>query len=314
MLKDGRADWPATDLGAHSVSDHVMRLVKQSTASNTLRSYVSMLKRFDAWRSGRDVDDISIANYVAHLEESGKAVATARLALAAIRFRARDNGQPRPDGPITAKALEGYGRSSKNQGRGQVAGISWEQADDIMRLAERAGNLGGLRDAALIAAMSDGLLRVSEAAAVRVADVDPRQDGTGRLLIARSKTDQPGRGTVLFLRARTMRRVSSWAAASGIRSGALFRRVRKGGVVEASALSVESIRAIIQRWAKAAGVTGRVSGHSLRVGSAQSLVSAGASLPELQQAGRWLSPEMPARYARGELAGQGAVARLRPDS
>lgn len=314
MLKDGRAGWPAANLGAHSVSDHVMRLVKQSTAYNTLRSYESLLRRFDIWRSGRAVDDISIANYVAHLEESGKAVATARIALAAIRFRARENGRPRPDGAITAKALEGYGRSSENRGRGQVFGISWEQADDMMRLAESAGNLGGLRDAALIAAMSDGLLRVSEAAGVRVADVDLKQDGTGRLLIVRSKTDQPGRGTVLFLRARTMRRISAWVAASRIRSGALFRRVRKGGVVEASALSVESIRAIIQRWARAAGVTGRVSGHSLRVGSAQSLVSAGATLPELQQAGRWLSPEMPARYARGELAGQGAVARLRPDS
>ena len=291
-----------------------MRLVQQSTAYNTLRSYESMLKQFDIWRSDRAVDDISMANYVAHLEESGKAVATARLVLAAIRFRAREKGRPRPDGPITAKALEGYGRSSENRGRGQVHGISWEQADDMMRLAERAGNLGGLRDAALIAAMSDCLLRISEAAAVQVADVDPKRDGTGRLLVARSKTDQMGRGTALYLRARTMRRVSSWAAASGIRPGPLFRRVRKGGIVEANALSVESIRAIIQRWAKAAGVTGRVSGHSLRVGSAQSLVSAGATLPELQQAGRWLSPEMPARYARGELAGQGAVARLRPDS
>ena len=35
----------------------------------------------------------------------------------------------------------------------------------------------------------------------------------------------------------------------------------------------------------------------------------GATLPELMQAGRWASPEMPAHYARSELAAQGAVAR-----
>ena len=47
-------------------------------------------------------------------------------------------------------------------------------------------------------------------------------------------------------------------------------------------------------------MTGRVSGHSLRVGGAQSLASAGASLAEMQAAGRWSSPVMPGRYAQGE--------------
>ena len=56
---------------------------------------------------------------------------------------------------------------------------------------------------------------------------------------------------------------------------------------------------------------GRVSGHSLRVGSAQSLANAGASLVEMQVAGRWRSPVMPALYAQGQLPKQGAVARLR---
>ena len=50
---------------------------------------------------------------------------------------------------------------------------------------------------------------------------------------------------------------------------------------------------------------------SLRVGSAQSLATAGASLVEMQVAGRWQSPDMPGRYAQGQLARQGAVARLR---
>ena len=181
-------------------------------------------------------------------------------------------------------------------------------------LAAEGGRLRNLRDAALIAVMSDGLLRVSEAAAVRVADVNPARDRAGTLLVAQSKTDPEAAGTILHLRAVTLRRVSAWKQAAGIDSGPLFRRIRKGGRVEATALTVQSIRAIIQRWAKAAGVSGRVSGHSLRVGAAQSLVSAGATLPELQQAGRWLSPTMPAHYARGQLAGRGAVARLRPDS
>ena len=288
--------------------------MQESTAYNTRRAYASMLKHFDAWLNGRSVNDVSIANYVAHMRKSGKAVSTARLALAAIRSRAKRNGQTRPDGLVTATALEGYGRSSRNRGRGQIRGIEWEQADVMASLAARSGGLAGFRDAALIGVMSDCLLRISEAAAVTVAHFRQEEDGTGRLLVPKSKTDQEGRGTDLFLRACTMRRVSVWTDAAGIRSGPLFLAVRKGGKIQTAALSVESIRAIIQRWAKAAGVTGRVSGHSLRVGAAQSLVSAGANLPDLQQAGRWLSPDMPARYARGQLASKGAVARLRPDS
>lgn len=260
------------------------------------------------------VSDSVIADYLAHLQESGKAVATARIALAAMRHRARQEGDPRPDGALTARVLEGYGRAGANRGRGQVAGVTWEQADAMTALAAQGGSLRGLRDAALIAVMSDALLRVSEAAALGVADVNPAQDGAGTLLLGQSKTDQQAEGTVLHLRAVTLRRVSAWKEAAGIHAGPLFRRIRKGGRVEATALTAKSIRDIIQRWAKAAGVSGRVSGHSLRVGAAQSLVSAGATLPELQQAGRWLSPEMPAHYARGQLAGHGAVARLRPDS
>ena len=58
-------------------------------------------------------------------------------------------------------------------------------------------------------------------------------------------------------------------------------------------------------------VAGRVSGHSLRVGSAQSLAAAGAGLVELQEAGDWQAPTMPAHYARHQLAARGAVAKLR---
>lgn len=301
-------------MGSQVVSDRAYCLMQQSNAFNTRRVYASALRGFDDWRKDRVVEDSGIADYLAHLQESGKAVATARIALAAIRHRARQESEPRPDGVLTAKVLAGYGRAEANRGRGQVAGVTWEQADAMTALAAQGGRLRDLRDAALIAVMSDGLLRISEAAALGVADVNPARDGAGTLLLAQSKTDQQAEGTILHLRAVTLRRVSAWTEAAGIDSGPLFRRIRKGGRVEATALTAKSIRAIIQRWAKVAGVTGRVSGHSLRVGAAQSLVSAGATLPELQQAGRWLSPNMPAHYARGQLAGQGAVARLRPDS
>ena len=43
------------------------------------------------------------------------------------------------------------------------------------------------------------------------------------------------------------------------------------------------------------------------------LVAGGASLIEVQNAGGWKSPEMPAYYARRESAEEGVVERLYPD-
>ena len=65
--------------------------------------------------------------------------------------------------------------------------------------------------------------------------------------------------------------------------GALFRQVKGGAVGER--LGVRSICRIITRRADDAGIVGRVSGHSLRVGSAQSLGAAEEGLVKLQNEG-----------------------------
>ena len=56
---------------------------------------------------------------------------------------------------------------------------------------------------------------------------------------------------------------------------------------------------------------GRIGGHSLRAGSARELAASGASVAELQQAGRWRAPATPEVYIRHEVADRGPVARRR---
>ena len=97
---------------------------------------------------------------------------------------------------------------------------------------------------------------------------------------------------------------------AGIESGPLFRPV-PGRRIGETRLGAAAICAVIKRRAKQAGITRRVSGHSLRVGAAQSLVAEGASLVDVQVAGRWKSSSMPAYYVRNQEASRGAVARLR---
>ena len=146
------------------------------------------------------------------------------------------------------------------------------------------------------------MLRRSEAAALTWADVEFRSDGSGRLTVTRSKTDQEGEGAVQYLgrfAAKALRRIRGTdpdapGRVFGLRSG-------------------RSVARRLAAMAKAAGLEGAFSGHSARVGMARDLVAHRASVAAVQVAGRWASSRMPAYYARGELAAHGAVAQFYGD-
>ncbi len=158
----------------------------------------------------------------------------------------------------------------------------------------------------MIRFMSDCLLRVSEVVAV---DVEHFKQNT--LVVERSKTDQQGEGVALYVTNETRKAISQYREKAGITHGALFRPVRRGGHIQTGRLTDVSARHIIKKRAADAGVDGFISGHSLRVGSAVSLVKAGASIVDLQVAGRWKNSQMPAHYARAEMAERGAIARFK---
>lgn len=292
---------------AAPVAGGTRELLRSSLSTNTRTAYRGALVRLEAALGRGPLTDEDLAAYLGTLFEAGRSAATAKLTVAAVRFQARLAGRPSPVGPLSERALRGYVRTEGQAARrSQVQGIGWEQADAAAAVAANTG-LGGLRDAALVAVMSDGLLRVSEACALDVADIDMTEQTAA---IRRSKTDQEGKGAVVYLGRPTLERLKAWIGRAGIAEGALFRQVGKGGRV-GGRLSVRSLRRIVQARARAAGIAGRVSGHSLRVGSAQSLAARGASLVEMQRDGRWKSPEMPGLYTRNQAARRGATARLR---
>ena len=287
-------------------------LAEASVSANTRRAYEGALRRLALWlwENAVPLNDENLAAYIASLAAAGRAPPSAAMAVAAVKFRARLNGQPSPAGAYTAQQLAGFRREHSGRGVGQVVGISWRVADIVASIAERSdGSLRGLRDAAIISVTSDALLRVSEVAALQVSDVEAEAPNT--LTIRRSKTDQEGIGSVAFLGDSTIRRVRLYLELTGIETGFLFRGITKSGKLLDS-LSDRSIRQIIKdRAAVIDSIPGRVSGHSLRVGAAQSLAAAGASIAEMQAAGRWKSQAMPGYYSRGQLAARNAVARLR---
>lgn len=305
-----------SDSSLAASAGRVANLTAASLSENTQRAYRGALERLRKFLEEHDapLTDGSLADYLVSLFRQGRSPVSAGMVVAAVRFQSKAADSPSPVGPATNRVLAGFRREARQRGRGQVGGISWELADVIAALITviEPESLHALRDAALFLVMSDALLRVSEVAKLQCDDIQDDEDGAGLLSIRHSKTDQNGEGAVLFLGELTMQRVRAWKTAAGFSSGPLFRPVRVGGVVGTEALSSRSIRSVIKKRARQAGIKGiRISGHSLRIGSAQSLARRGASLVELQQAGRWTSPHMPGRYVRGQLAARGPVARIR---
>ncbi|MDE0625003.1 MAG: tyrosine-type recombinase/integrase [Bryobacterales bacterium] len=285
-------------------------LAAAALAPATHRAYEGALRRLAAWLGDRTLDDASLEAYLEHLHAAGLAPASAALAVAAVRTAARARGLTLHL-PGTEAALAGFRRSSPGRGRGQAVGIQWHQADAMAAMADADGSLSGIRDAAIIAVMSDALLRISELAALQTDDLSLNDDGSATITIRRSKTDQTGETAELYLGPPTADRLRKWMRTASICSGVLFRRVRRGGHLGPGPLRPSSVAAVLAKRAAAVGIQGSVRGHSLRVGSAQSLVRAGATLPEIQQDGRWDSSRMPALYSRKEAASKRGTARLR---
>ena len=290
-----------------TISDETEELVKASLAPSTVETYRLAMQQLEKWLDGRVLNDNLLATYITGLHQDGKSPATISKIVAAVKWTTKNQGIKIPF-EITDKALAGIRRKGKGRGRGQVDGITWEEVERICTLAEAKGTVAGLRDSAMIRLMSDCLLRISEAVAVNVEDVG------SALRIHQSKTD-PGTAGIpdatLYIGEPTQEAIKRYCEAANITEGPLFRWIRRSDNLTSGRLTIDGVRKIIKRRAREAGIEGKISGHSLRIGSAISLAQAGASVVNMQVAGRWKSPQMPAHYARAELIEQGAIARFK---
>ena len=226
-----------------------------------------------------------VGRYLEHLMEArGRALATARSRLAAVSAAHRLAGHPDPASrPLVKAALKRLGREH-GKPRKQARGLTAEALAAVRATARtqrvhqgrhRRKETGpqaarrGLMDLALLQVMRDGLLRRSEAAALRWGDMEFHADGSGRLTIARSKTDQAAGGTTLYLCPAAVEALLAIRPEEAVTdpAGSLF------------GLSASQISRRIKAAGRMAGLGDGFSAHSPRVGMAQDLSAAGAELP-----------------------------------
>ena len=240
-------------------------------------------------------------------------------------FRRAKRQRQRQAAPLRLGAAMG-------EGQGAPEGVTLHAL-----LAACGTDIIGLRDAALFSLAYDAGLRVSELVGAQAADIRQVSDGTGRLDIAHSKTDQMGEGAVAWLSGETMARLSAWLLASGTGEGPVFRRINvltakpdeAGQQVQrlcigTKALTRQGVVGILRRRVLTAvdlglveleaGMEGEtvrsLSAHSFRVGLTQDLFAAGEDGAGIALALRWSSPTTALRYARKLAVDSNAAARM----
>ncbi len=236
-----------------------------------------------------------------------KSTATVSRYMASIARLHRAAGLDSPTEAEGVKlALKRMRRSNGSRQR-QAQAVNRHHVERMLRAAGE--RLIDVRNKAMLAVAYDTLMRRSELVALEVADVTFAEDGSGTVLVRRSKGDQVGEGAVVYIAPDTVDLVKAWTAAGGVNAGPLFRSIGKGGRVGDS-LSDKAVALVFKRMAELAGLDIDPSGHSTRIGAAQDVTAAGLGTAEIQQAGRWKSATMVSRYTENQQARRGASARL----
>lgn len=244
---------------------------------NTTRAYRSDWHQFETWCDRYGLPSIpatptAVALHLTSLAEARRSVSTIRRRCAAIARAHRIAGHTSPTAdPSVMTVLEGIARVHGTAPNKKTALLR----DPLLEVIDRIDPSGnaGLRDRALLLVGFGLGLRRSELVAIQVKDVSPSPDGV-TIRIARSKTDQQGRGTPLLLpyaespNPCPVRALRGWLDASGITDGPVFRRLSRVGTI-GKPLTPQSVALIVKRRADAAGLDPReFAGHSLRSGYA----------------------------------------------
>ena len=284
-------------------------------AANTERALRADVATFTGWCASAGLAALpaaadTLARYVDDLA-GRRAPATIRRAVSSVATFHRAAGLPSP--AASQAVVLALKRLHRAQGRTQAQASPLTRAL-VDRMLDAAGSgPRALRNRALLAVAYDTLARRSELVAMAFDDLTTEPDGHGTMTIRRGKTDQEGRGMVRYLAADTMGFLQAWLEAGGVREGAVFRAVGKGGAV-GGPLDAGDVARVFKQMAKAAGidpaVVARISGHSSRVGAAQDMVRHGVELPAVMQAGGWKTAEMVSRYTAKLDAKRSGAAKL----
>ena len=273
-------------------------------ADNTHRSYRGQWNQFVEWCNCNAMIAMPatpevVSTYLISRSVAGRRMPTLRSGASAIAAAHKGNGLENPCATeIVRAAMAGRNRLDQrvpNQKRplddrvldGIIKNLwvprrkNWGRMEHPTETGNRA-----MVDEALVLLMQCCALRRAEVVSLEWSDFLVESDGSGRLAIRRSKTDQTGEGFIAYVSRRGTRALL--AIIPEDTSGAIF------------SMTAETVSNRIKAAVQSAGYDpDDFGGHSGRIGFAVLLTEKQAPTSEVMRMGRWRGPSMVAHYTRG---------------
>ncbi len=277
--------------------------IEGAYAPFTIRAYRSNFEAFIKYCDENNVTALPaepeiVAQYIrkisdGHLKSSSIKIAAASIA-AIHNLNSISDPTQHPDVKIEMRRMyRTLGRYAK-----QAYAINKGLLDKMVAATD--DSLRGVRDRAILLVAYDSLCRRSELVSLEFEDVlINEKDESVRLKLRKSKTDPNGFGKNLYLSNEAQKALKDWIDESKISSGKIFRAITATGKIKES-LNSSHVGRIYKKIAQFSmidkSIIRNISGHSMRVGAAQDLMSSGASLSIIMNRGRWTKIDTLMRY------------------
>ena len=279
--------------------------IEGAYAPATIRAYRADFKDFINFCHNRNANALPtephlVVEYICKLTGSGRSSASIRRALCGLSAIHKLNrlNDPTKDPDVSLEMRRMHrklGRSSS-----QAGSINVDTLEKLLLATD--DSIRGIRDRALLLVAYDTLCRRSELVSLQVKDVKISiKNGieTSSVLLRKSKTDQDSTGRWLHLSLRAHLALVEWMKELPEEQEMLFCGLSRSLDISPQ-IGAGQINRIYKKIARKAGLDKSeiegISGHSMRVGAAQDLLSSGASMPIIMQRGRWSKTDTVMRY------------------
>ena len=265
-------------------------------APSSAKRYISRLTTFRQFMDGKQLDKAALGEFKRHLLAEGKSASTVNGFLVAVRHLLDElvkAGYLQPGEAFYMASVKG----AKSRGVRLGNWLTVRQANALLR-APDLSTLKGRRDKAILAVLVMCGLRRSELASLTIAHIQQRD---GHTVFA----DIMGKGSkvrTVKVPVPVKRVIDAWLGAriQNLSPGApLFRSMRKGDILNGSAMSSQAIYDLVRQYGKAIDV--EIAAHDLRRTFAKLCNKGGAPLEAIGHALGHESLETTQRYFGLEL-------------
>jgi len=298
-----------TDLKA--LQEETLINLKNSKANNTIRAYRSDFQDFSLFCLQNGFKSLPsepkiVSLYLTQLSSKDIKISTIKRRLVSIGVIHKIKGHYLDTKhPLIIENLMGIKRRKgiNQKGKKPLLINNLKKIINVIDNQDR-DNIKIFRDRTIILIGFAGGFRRNEIVSLDYEDLDFVKEGL-KISIKRSKTDQFGEGLVkglpYFDNSEYCPVVSTknWIEISKIKSGPLFRRLRKGSNLSEHRLTDQTVALLVKKYLNLAGIESKnYSGHSLRSGFATSAAEAGAEERTIMAMTGHKSTEMVRRYIK----------------